>query len=111
MHNLAGVKLQTRSRIGFSHLSEHKFRHNIHDAQILYALVSNFTLSFALPQLFLAPSVPMNDLDLMYSSIYQLSETDLANKLLYDDSRISTSKNNQIFQSTMKYIFARKRFE
>ena len=31
IHNLHGVKLIARLRLGFNHLCEHKFRHNFHD--------------------------------------------------------------------------------
>ena len=31
VHNAKGIKLLTRSRVGFSHLKEHKFRHNFQD--------------------------------------------------------------------------------
>ena len=32
IHNPLGVKYLTRLRIGFSHLKEHKFRHNFQDS-------------------------------------------------------------------------------
>ena len=32
MHNPAGIKLLSRLRLKFSHLNEHKFRHNFKDA-------------------------------------------------------------------------------
>ena len=32
MHDPAGVKLLSRLRLKFSHLNEHKFRHNFKDA-------------------------------------------------------------------------------
>ena len=32
VHNAKGIKLLTRLRVGFSHLKEHKFRHNFVDA-------------------------------------------------------------------------------
>ena len=31
VHDINGVKLLTRLRLNFSHLNEHKFRHNFHD--------------------------------------------------------------------------------
>ena len=31
VHNAKGIKLLTRLRVGFSHLKEHKFRHNFQD--------------------------------------------------------------------------------
>ena len=52
-----------------------------------------------------ARSVLMNDLILTDPSISKLNETALANVLLYSDSKKSTSQN-----STIKYVFATKRF-
>ena len=53
----------------------------------------------------------MNLLDVMDSMISQLSETGLANILLSADLKISISKNSQILQSTINYIFAVKHFD
>ena len=53
----------------------------------------------------------MNLLDVMDSMISQLSETGLANILLSADLKISISKNSQILQSTINYIFAVKYFD
>ena len=53
----------------------------------------------------------MNDLNLIDPTISQLNETALANILLYGDSKKSTSENREILQSTIKYIFATKRFD
>ena len=47
---------------------------------------------------------------LMDSSISQLSETGHADIILYSNSKISISKNSQILQGTIKYIFSVKRF-
>ena len=116
IHHPVGVKLLVRLRLGFSHLREHKFRHNFHDT--LNPLCScslepettshyllhchNFSSScFAL----------MNDLNLIDPTISQLNETALANILLYGDSKKSTSENSKILHSTIRYIIATKRFD
>ena len=53
----------------------------------------------------------MNDLNLIGPIISQLNETALANILLYDESKKSTSENSKILQSTIKHIIATKRFD
>ena len=52
----------------------------------------------------------MIDLHLIDPTISQLNETVLANILLYGDSKKTTSENSKILQSTIRYIFATKRF-
>ena len=116
IHHPVGVKLLVRLRLGFSHLREHKFRHNFHDTLNPLCPCSlepettshyllhchNFSSScFAL----------MNDLNLIDPTISQLNETALANILLYGDSKKSTSENSKILQSTIRYIIATKRFD
>ena len=44
IHHHVGVKLLARLRLGFSHLREHKFRHNFHNT------MNTFALPFVQPQ-------------------------------------------------------------
>ena len=116
IHHPVGVKLLVRLRLGFSHLREHKFRHNFHDTlnplcscslepettSHYHLCCHNFSSSrFAL----------MNDLNLIDPIISQLNETALANILLYGDSKKSTPENSKISQSTIRSIIATKRFD
>ena len=43
IHNALGIKYLTRLRIGFSHLKEHKFRHNFQDSVDLMCSCSSGT--------------------------------------------------------------------
>ena len=116
IHHPVGVKLLVRLRLGFSHLCEHKFRHNFHNTlnplcscSLEPETISHYLLcchNFSLARLAL-----MNDQNLIDPTISQLNETALANILLYGDSQKSTSENSNILQSTIKYIFATKRFD
>ena len=109
-----GVKLLVRLRLGFSHLCEHKFRHNFHDTLNPFCCcnlepetTSHYLLcchNFSSARLAL-----MNDLNLIHPTISQLNVTAFANILLYDDSKKSTSENGNILQNTTKYIIATKR--
>ena len=53
----------------------------------------------------------MNDPNLIGPTISQLNETALANILLYDESKKSTSENSTILESAIKHIIATKRFD
>ena len=116
IHHPVGVKLLVRSRLGFSHLHEHKFRHNFHDTlnplcscSLELEIISHYLLcchKFSSSRLAL-----VNDLNLIDSTISQLNETAFANILLYGDSKKSTSENSKILQSTIRYIISTKRFD
>ena len=111
-----GVKLLVRLRLGFSHLREHKFEQNFHDTlnplcscSLEPETTSNYLLccqNFSSTRLAL-----MNDLNLIDPTISQLNDTALANILLCSDSKKSTLENSKILQSTIRYIFATKRFD
>ena len=115
-HHPVCVKLFVRLRLGFSHLCEHKFRHNFHDTlnplcssslepkKTSYYLLCCYNFSST-------RSALMNDLNLIDPSISQLNETALANILLYGDSKKSISQNSKILQSTIKCIIATKQFD
>ena len=115
IHHPVGVKLLVRLRLGFSHLREHKFRHNLHDTlnplchcSLEPETISHYLLhchNFSSSRLAL-----MNDLNLIDPTISQLNETPFTNILLYDDSKKSTSENSKTLQSTIRYIIATKRF-
>ena len=97
IHHLiaVGVKLLVRLRLGFSHLREHRFKHNFHDTlnplcscSLEPETTSHYLLcchNFSSARLAL-----MNDLNLIDPTISQLNETALANLLLYGDSKKNT---------------------
>ena len=116
IHHSVGVKLLVRLRLGFSHLREHKFRHNFHDTlnplcpcSLEPETTSHYLLhyhNFSSSRLAL-----LNDLNLIDPTMSQLNETALANILLYGDSNKSTSDNSKILRGTIRYIIATKRFD
>ena len=115
IHKPDGVTWLVALRLRLIHLCEHKFRHNFHDTLNLlcpYRLKSEKTSHYlSRCHNFSSTSLAiMNDLDLMASSISEISEFELVNMLLYGDPKISISKNSQVFQSTIKYTVATKRF-
>ena len=87
IHELAGVKLLVRLRLGFSHLREHKISQNFHDT--LNPLCScSFELETTSHYLFCghnfcyARLALKNDLNPIEPTISKLDETALANILL-----------------------------
>ena len=111
IHHPAGVKLLVRLRLGFSHLHEHKLRHNFHDTlnPLFSCSLEPETTSHCLlccHNFSSAHLVLMNDLNLIDSTSSQLNEKALANILLYGDSKKSTSENSKNLQNTIRYIFA-----
>ena len=83
IHHPVGVKLLVTLRLGFSNLSEHKFRHNFHDT--LNHLYSCSLEPGAVSHCLLCcqnfSSV------LIDPTIFQLNETALANILLHSNSK------------------------
>ena len=109
IHHLVGVKLLVRLRPGFSHLHEHKFRHNFHDTLnplCSCSLEPETTSHYLLycHNFSFARSALVKDFNLIDPIISQLNEAALGNILLYGDSKKSTSQNSKILQSTVKYI-------
>ena len=116
IHHPVDVKLFVRLRLGFSHLGEHKFRHNFHDTlnplcscSLEPGTTSHYLLcchNFSSTHVAL-----MNDLNLIDPTISHLNETALVNILLYGDSKKNTLENSKLLQSNIRYIFATKRFD
>ena len=95
IHHPVGVSVLVRLRLGFSHLRQHKFRHNFHDTlntlcscslepeTILHYLLCCHKFSSIRLAL-------MNDLNVIDPTISWLNKAALANILLYRDSIKST---------------------
>ena len=93
INHSVGVKLLVRLRLGFSHLHEHKFRHNFHNTlNALYScsLEPEITSHYLLRchKFSSARLVLKNDLNLIDRTISQLNETALASILLFKEKYI-----------------------
>ena len=96
VHHLIGVKLLVRLRLGFSHLCEHKFRHNLHNNlnPLCSCSVEPETTSHYLLLCHNFSSTRLafrNDLNLIGPTITQLNEAALASILLYGDAQKKTA--------------------
>ena len=116
IHDPVGVKMLTRLRLQFSHLNEHKFRHNFKecvssmcDCGAEMETTSHF---FLCCQFFAKEKQKLgDDIYRLDVSIKHLNEESLIDVLLYGSDKFNGSKNKQILLHTIGYIQATKRFE
>ena len=111
-----GLVLLNRLRVGFSHLREHKFRHNFADTVDPFCNCRNNSIETT--QHFLMHcSDYSNDRLVMFDSLLQLDITllplnprTLHSILLYGDSKFSYIQNHDILSITVKFICDTGRF-
>ena len=116
IHDPQGIKLLSRLRLGFSHLREHKFRHNFQDT--LNPLCS-CSLEPENNTHFLLRCHNYDDLRIILMSelydidpsIYSLSDENLTYLLLYGDKKYSFESNRVILLATIKVLKSSLRFE
>ena len=110
IHDPVGVKLFIRLRHQFSHLNEHKFRHNFKECMSPMcdcgAETETTSHVFLRCQFFANERQTLRD-DVYWldTSIKHLNEESLIDVLLYGSDRFNDSKNKQIFYHTTCYIF------
>jgi len=114
--NNKGVVFLNRLRVGFSHLREHKFRHNFTDTLDPFCNCRTNSLETA-EHFVMHCSDYSNDRRVMFNTLFQLdiSLIPLNTKtlffiLLYGDSKFSTKQNHDILTATIKFICDTERF-
>ena len=110
-----GLKLLTRLRLGFSHLNEHKFRHNFKECvnpvcscSLEIEDTSHYLLHchhFTLYRIDL-----MNSVKFICNNFESMTDNNKITLLLYGDSRFDENKNKFILQSSIKYKKKTERF-
>ena len=110
-----GLKLLTRLRLGFSHLNEHKFRHNFQDCLsplCLCSLEIEDTIHYFLHcQYFFEHRINLiNSVRSVSENFESYSDKEKRDILLYGDPRFDTNKNKLILESTITYIKSTDRF-
>ena len=100
-----GVKLINRLRLGFSHLREHKFRHNFADTVnplCSCSLEAENTEHFFLrcQNNLSARTTLMNELNNISNAINSLNSTDLIRVILYGDKNFDNVTNFKIITET-----------
>ena len=109
VHDINDLKLLTRSRLNFSHLNEHKFRHNFNDTIIPmsscrkepettlhYLLHSDFYSIYRIELL--------NDICALTNFLKNIVEENLLKVLLYGAEECSSKINSEILKCTIKFI-------
>ena len=111
IHDPVGVKLLTKLRLQFSHLNEHKFRHNFKDcvSPICDCGAETETTSHFFLRCQFSANKRQKLLDDVYridASIKNLNEESLIDVLLYGSDSFNDSKNKQILLHTICHVQA-----
>ena len=110
IHNLVGIRLLTRLRLGLSHLNEHKFRHNFDDC--VHPLCScsikpETTLHFFLHccnVLYIRRKL-FDKIKLLDETLLQLNDESLITVLLFGSKIYNEHVNAQILKASIGYMF------
>ena len=116
IHDLTGVKLLTRIRLKFSHLNEHKFRHNFKDTVV--AICDCGTETEIAEHYFLRCPFFVPERQKLLNNVYDkhfssqnLNEKSMIDILLYGCDKLNERDNKEILLHTIDYIKSSKRFE
>ena len=115
-NDVSSLKLLTRFRFSFSHLREHKFKHNFQDTlNLLYScsLEAEDTYHFftRCQNFSNQQRVLFNDLNSINSKILKMSENEIAQLLLVGNKTFSKNMNLRIITSSIRFIKDSKRFD
>ena len=113
IHDPAGVKLLLSLRLKFSHLNEHKFRHNLKDALSPMCDCGSETDHFFLRCPFFAINRQklLNDLLKIDLSLRNLKNELLLCIILYGSDKYNDTLKKEILLHTISFIKNTKRFE
>ena len=116
IHDISGLKLLTHLRLNFSHLNEHKFRHNFKDTinpmcscgfkpetSDHYLLRCKLYTGLRLDLL--------NDIYTINQSLKNFSEDQLVNVLLFGSENFTLDANVNILRRTIEFLKATERFK
>ena len=115
IHNLVGIRLLTRLRLGLSHLNEHKFRHNFADCVnplCSSSIKREITIHFFLHgRNFLNIRKKLFDkIKLLDETLLQLNDESLITVLLFGSNIHNEQVNVQILNASIDYIIDSDRF-
>ena len=114
-NDVSGLKLLTHLRVGFSHLREHKFKHNFQDTLNplgLCSLEAEDTYHFFMrcQNFSNQRNVLFDDLNSINSEILKMSENEIVQVLLFG-KKFSKDMNFRIITSSIRFIKDSKRFD
>ena len=115
IHNPLGIKYLTRLRIGFSHLKEHKFRHNFQDSIDPMCSCSSgveTTTHFFLhcANFYFQRQTLFDRITTIDENILTENEESIINTLLYGKINSENSINKAILNASIEYILSTERF-
>ena len=115
IHDINGIKLLNCLRLHFSHLNEHKFRHNFRatiDPMCSCGLEPETTLHYLLRCNLYSDlrTELLNDICALNPTLKNLSHEKLLNILLYGSENFSFNTNKKIIKSTIKFLKTSERF-
>ena len=110
-----GLKLLTRLRLGFTHLNEHKFRHNF---QVCLNPLCSCSLEIEVTSHYLLHchhfsnhrTDLMNSVNLIIPNFESMNDNIKKDILLYGDSRFDENKNKIILEATINFLKNSERF-
>ena len=111
-----GFCLLTRLRVGFSHLNEHKFRHNFLDTLDPFCACRTDSIENTKHYLLQCPNYSIHrsklfeDLHNIHISVLPYACDILIDILLYGNSSLSKVVNRDILTATINYIDSTRRF-
>ena len=111
----SGLKLLPRLRLGFSHLNEHKFRHNLQDCLNPLCLcrleIENTSHYLLHCQYYSEHHINLiNSVKAISDDFESFSDSVQRDILLYGDSPFDTNKNKLILEAAISYIKNTDRF-
>ena len=114
-NNQLGLKLLIRLRTGFSHLKEHKFKHNFQDSVDPLCSCGNdieSTVHFFLryPNVTTQRQTLLNKLKSINVSILAENENSVVRTLLFGSPDFTSSTNKEIINATISFILTTERF-
>ena len=116
-HNLRGIKLLSRLRLGLSHLREHKFKHCFQDSLNPFCNYEKGEVETSSPYLLHCSNYSEERLALLNTtkniemSILQQSDSKFTSVLLFGDTSFDNNKNTFILDATIDYIILTGRFD
>ena len=115
LHDPHGLKLLTRLRLRFSHLREHKFRHNFRDTLNSLCSCGNdieSTSHYLLrcPLYTTVRKTLYDNLKVILGQIPNLPDDKLVNLLLYGNETYSTEKNASVLSCAITFLKSSERF-
>ena len=116
IHDPVGIKYLTRLRLGFSHLNEHKFRHNFQDC--LNPLCSCGLEVETTNHYFLHCHYYSDIGKTLWDTVKEISniclsdfsDETLVNLLLHGNSIFSHEENNEVIKASINFILSSERF-